>query len=194
MRSQTSTTPKTSSTDSPLLEVHLAVESGKKADERADSNNGADYCQCNGARFQSAPPFLRSPSTRCDVSRRYAPHMQTGVSRSHRISQKKLKGRPNNIGSTRSKRATEKQVAAKGMNPSRIDPSEGRFMRILPQTNSRDCSRVWSAWVTGKPSSRQHNRRPSFEARFGSSVNGSRVLIAQGLTIRLGVETSVGGS
>jgi hypothetical protein len=53
--------------------------------------------------------------------------MQTGVSRSHRISQKKLKGMPKTIGYTRSHKATEKQVAAKGINPSRIDPSEGGF-------------------------------------------------------------------
>jgi hypothetical protein len=33
------------------------------------------------------------------------------------------------------------------MNPSRIDPSEGRFIGNLPHSNSRNCSRVSRRWI-----------------------------------------------
>jgi hypothetical protein len=49
------------------------------------------------------------------------------------MSQKKLNGRPRTMGYTRSHRATEKQVATKGMNPRRTAPSDGGFTPNLPQ-------------------------------------------------------------
>jgi len=45
----------------------------------------------------------------------------------HAISQKRLKGRPKIIGSTRSQSETEKHIAIKGIRPSRTAPSDGFF-------------------------------------------------------------------
>src|SRR6516164_4974727 len=68
--------------------------------------------------------------------------MHRGVSSSHEISQKKLKGRLRTVGYTRSHRATEKQLATKGTKPRRIAPSDGRFTPSLPQARLRNCSRI----------------------------------------------------
>src|SRR5208282_645303 len=76
-----------------------------------------------------------SPSWSCfgsrarGASRRYAPHMQSGVSTSQQINQKKLNGRPRIRGSMRSQRDTEKQIAVKGISAKRIEPSDGLFKR-----------------------------------------------------------------
>jgi len=57
--------------------------------------------------------------------------MHTGVRRSQQINQKKLKGSPRTLGSTRSHSATGKQMAAKGISPRRMDPSDGLFKSLL---------------------------------------------------------------
>jgi hypothetical protein len=57
--------------------------------------------------------------------------MHRGVSKSHDVSQKKLKGSPSTMGSTRSQRETEKQVAVKGIKPKNSAPSDGGFKRVL---------------------------------------------------------------
>jgi hypothetical protein len=55
--------------------------------------------------------------------------MHSGVRSNHKISQKKLKGTPRNVGSTRSQSDTEKQMAIKGIRPSKIAPNDGLCKR-----------------------------------------------------------------
>src|SRR5262245_54990727 len=52
--------------------------------------------------------------------------MHSGVSASQKINQNRLNGNPKTSGSTRSHAATEKHIAAKGINPLRSAPLEGR--------------------------------------------------------------------
>ena len=53
--------------------------------------------------------------------------MHTGLSTIHEMSQKRLNGMPRSMGSTRSQSGTEKQMAAKGINASRIAAGAGPF-------------------------------------------------------------------
>jgi hypothetical protein len=64
-------------------------------------------------------------------STRYAAHKHGVVSTIHKSSQKKLKGRPSIMGSTRSHQDTEKHIAMKGIRANKIAPSEGRFTTNL---------------------------------------------------------------
>src|SRR6266496_2726335 len=63
--------------------------------------------------------------------------MQSGVRNSHKISQKKLNGRPRIVGYTRSHKETEKHTAMKGIRPKSNAPSEGRFTRKLLSTHTQ---------------------------------------------------------
>src|SRR5436309_377150 len=58
--------------------------------------------------------------------------MQTGVSSTHNVNQKKLNGRPKMMGCIRSHSDTEKQDAAKGIKAKAIAPVDGRFMQEAP--------------------------------------------------------------
>jgi hypothetical protein len=57
----------------------------------------------------------------------YAPHMQSGVSSIHNVSQNKLNGSPSTMGLMRSHRETEKHMAANGMSARSSAPKVGGF-------------------------------------------------------------------
>jgi hypothetical protein len=57
--------------------------------------------------------------------------MQSGVSSSHEISQKKLNGKPRTMGYTRSQSETEVHTAVKGISARRIDPRDGLLAQNL---------------------------------------------------------------
>jgi hypothetical protein len=54
--------------------------------------------------------------------------MHKALSGIHEMSQKRLKGMPNTMGSMRSQSETEKHIAAKGMRPSARARADGFFM------------------------------------------------------------------